>query len=501
MGMIGIQRFFSFGHSATIAWMVRRIRRCLPVALLWSVWLGAGGCGDTVTYIECPPGTVPVGSQCIAAQDTQLETVEPDASQPDTTPVDGPETSAPDTEAPLDTTPAEVEAPRATGASCTRNADCAGGTCLDWTGGYCTRLDCGGAGCGAGEVCLGFAGNELCVASCQSDADCRTPDQACKTVVGGEGVVKVCIGVDVDAGGTGAGCGDATDCAGRATCLAAFPGGYCAALGCDVDACPAGAACVKVDGRPSCLLRCASDPDCGGQVGAERRCGVLQGTAGSPVDVCISGVAGKALGESCRSDFECTSGTCQILGEGRCSQTGWTCFLESVARDCNGAEFCQVTPESRVGVCSQPCALGGRTCPGASHCLAEGDTPREAWCRPACTGPTDGACNAAAGLTCAFGVPVSDSGQGRYACTRTGGGSVFTGCNGDAACGGGSCLLDGNSGYCTAACGEDSHCAFGGSCVFGASERCQRACLSSLDCPSGFACQLTSGSTREVCVP
>jgi len=476
------------------------------------------GCGDTVTIIECPPGTIASGSKCLTPDpDTQVDTgSEPEVLFPDTsgdsTPVD---TSGPadliETATPADvpdSSGAETEGPRATGSACVRNADCAGGTCLDWTGGYCTRLDCDAATCGSGETCLAFAGNHLCVEGCRSDADCRAPDQACKTVADGTGSAKVCMGVDSDAGGNGAACVDATDCAGSATCLAAFPGGYCASLGCDVSACPLGASCVKVDGRPSCLARCTVDGDCGGTVGAERRCGVLQGTSGSPVDVCISGVEGKALGDSCRSDFECTSGSCQILGEGRCSQTGWPCFPESTARDCNGAEFCQVTPESRVGLCSQPCALGGRTCPGAAHCLSEGDSPRDAWCRPACTGPGDTACNAGAGLTCAFGIPLSDSGQGRYACTRSSAGNTLTSCNGAATCPAGACLLNGNSGYCTATCGDDSHCAFAGACVFdapttsgGSADRCYRACLSSQDCPGGYRCEPMSGASRDVCVP
>ncbi len=477
-----------------------------PVAALWLVSVA---CGDTVTIIECPPGTMPQGSECVALDTVAPETGEPDVAGDSEAPpeiyvpietrdseVDPPETT-------VDTSPTETEteAPRATGAACTKNADCAGGTCLDWTGGYCTRLDCDTGGCEDGDTCLDLANNALCVAGCTSDADCRAPDQRCKRLVSGGALVQVCIGVDGDAGGTGAGCADATGCAGEAACLTAFPGGYCAALGCDVAGCPADAACVKVDGRPSCLLRCAGDGECGGQPGAERRCGVLQATSGSPVDVCISGVEGKALGQSCRSDFECTSGTCQILGEGRCSQTGWPCFPESVDDDCNGAEFCQVTADSRVGLCSQPCALGGRTCPGAAHCVAEGGTARDAWCRPACDGPNDTRCNAAAGLTCAFGIPISDSGQGRYACARTGADSALTSCTGDASCAGASCLLSGQSGYCTAACGDDSHCAFGGACVFGETDRCQRACLSTQDCPAGFSCRAVTGGSREVCAP
>lgn len=462
-------------------------------------------CGDTVTFIECPPGTFAQGSECIPI-------TQPDAttSPPDTTPPT-------DTEAPPDTTVAttdsaatiedlDTSAPETsagpTGAACLKNADCAGGTCLDWENGYCTTLDCGAAGCADGEECLAvLSNNTICVETCTSDADCRVPDTACKRVAEGSETRQVCVGVDDDAGGAGSACADPTSCQGAQTCLSAFPGGYCAALGCPAAPCGAGSTCVRVDGRPSCLATCAEDVDCGSAPGAERKCGVLQGVAGSPVEVCISGISGKAMGESCLSDFECGSGTCQILGEGRCSQTQRPCFPERVAEDCNGAESCLVTGQNRVGVCSQPCRPGGIGCPGATYCVAEAGAPNDGWCRPACTNPgADPACNADVGLRCAFGIPITDGAQGRYVCARARTG-VLTACSGAAACGDNACLLEGNAGFCVEACGDDSYCPFGGSCVVGTAggDRCQRACFSGLDCPSGFQCTLPTGATRMVC--
>lgn len=469
----------------------------------------AVGCGGKVTYITCPEGTRPEGSECIpnVAPDTSVaeDTTE---TATDASLVEDTATTAPDTSVVEDATTtapdADAAAPRATGEPCQRNLDCVGGTCLDWPGGYCTTLDCDEAGCaGADDVCAGLvAGNMLCVAGCASDGDCHAPDQACKRIKV-EGVVEgVCVGVQADAAAIGAGCTDPTGCAGPATCLSAFPGGYCAALGCPATACPSGSSCVRVDGQPSCLRACQGDDDCDSAVGAERKCGVLQGVTGAPVNVCVSGIAGKAMGASCLSDFECESGSCQILGEGRCSQTQRPCFPERADQDCNGAESCIVNGQNRVGLCSQPCRPGGTACPGASYCVAETDNPNDGWCRPACASSDDTSCNAAAGLRCAFGIPITDGAQGRYVCARARTG-VLTSCTGAASCGAHACILDGNSGYCSEPCGDDGYCPFAGSCVVGTAsgDRCQRACFTSDDCPSGFQCSLTTGATRSVCVP
>jgi hypothetical protein len=467
------------------------IARLVPSALL----VVAAACGDKVTYVECPLGTRPEGSLCVPLD------AGPDASSPtqDTTPPSDDSVTPPDTSAPDASAPDTAQA-RGTGATCARNADCLGGTCLDWTGGYCTQLDCDTSGCGQGEVCLPFSGNHICTRECAVDADCGSPDQACKRLPVGDALVAVCVGVDTDAGGTSSPCSDPTDCRGGAACLPSFPGGYCAVLGCPEARCALDSACVRVDGVPSCLLACSGDAQCGGSEGAERRCGTLQSIANEPVGVCISGVEGKGLGESCRSDFECSTGTCQVLGEGRCSQTGRPCSRPTAQVDCNTAEFCQVQADSRVGVCSQPCGVGALGCPGAAHCVAEGQDGDGAWCRPACTGPSDATCNGAVGLACTFGIPISDSGQGRYACALARPGTPRAACTGDANCGG-TCLLDGAAGYCTPGCGDDAYCPFGGSCVFGAPDACLRVCFSSADCPAGFTCGSPPGAVRPVCIP
>ncbi|MCA9516894.1 MAG: hypothetical protein KC635_18255 [Myxococcales bacterium] len=475
-----------------------------------------GGCGDSVTFVDCPLGTTPQGAECvpIAEGDTGIAT--DTAQEADVRDTIGSETTdtvtndtviadaaAPDADVAADTN-GDTAAPGPVGAACEKNADCAGGTCLDWTGGYCTALGCTAGSCPSGSGCRPFAGNAVCLADCASDGDCRAGAQACKGLLVDGAVAKSCVGVDAGAASIGSACGDATDCAGGAACLSAFPGGYCAILGCTAGSCPGGSACVRVDGVPSCLRTCAGDGDCGGAPGAERRCGVLDGFGGvGPVDVCISGAAEKPLGASCRTDFECEDGTCEVLGEGRCSQTGAPCNPETVAADCNGAEFCHVTAESRVGVCARPCVVGGLPCAGESFCLAETGDPNRGVCRPACA--TAGAvCNAEADLVCHFGIPIDGGGQGRYVCGRVRARDLGAACTQGAQCRSGACLSasGGAGGYCTVACGDDDYCPYLGSCVVSGADRdCLEVCFAPTDCPAGFGCQLATGASRSVCVP
>jgi len=440
----------------------------------------------------------------------------PDTSGPDvpgqetSDDVTAPEDGGRDVDSPTDTggqdgTAAEIVTAGGNGSACQLNATCAGGTCLDWPTGYCSQIDCKTSGCGGDGVCVDVAaGNSVCLGECESSADCRAPHQACKTLFASDGTVSVCVGIEPQAVGPGAACTDPARCLAEAACLPSFPGGYCAEIGCTPGSCPAETTCVKVDGTPSCLRSCFEDNDCDGEAGAERKCGVLAGLTGDPQRVCISGITARGVGEGCVSDFECTSGSCQILGEGRCNVSQVPCFPESAAATCGTGDYCRITAVSRVGVCSQACSAGV-TCAGANFCLAEGQAARSTWCRPTC-GSGDGQCNAAAGLDCHFGLPLSDSGQGRYVCAATVLGGPFFPCNGDAACPGGRCIKPaGNNaqGYCVRGCGDDDYCGFGGSCVRGApsGNECWRMCFASTDCPTGFRCGTATGSVRDVCIP
>jgi hypothetical protein len=462
-------------------------------------------CGDKVTFIECPLGTLPQGSECVPI-DPPADTSTSDDVAPND--VAGGEDVvsndvAGDLAEPTDTASGDTSVAGAAGAACQLNAACRGGTCLDWPTGYCSRIDCRTNDCAGDGICVDIAaGNSACLATCNSDADCRTPHQACKTLVDGDGLVKVCMGIAPEATGIGSGCADPAKCTGSSACIAGFPGGYCAPLGCTAATCPPDSTCVTVEGRPACLRACFNDDDCGSREGAERKCGVLAAVDGSPAQVCISGISGRDNGASCISDFECTSGLCQILGEGRCNVSGVPCFQSSSSATCGVGDYCRITANSRVGVCGQVCSTG-IGCNNNSFCVSEGTDARSTWCRPSCLS-NPSVCNAEVGLACRYGLPLGDSGQGRYVCAAAVLGSAFFSCNGDAACPGGRCLkaASGNSGYCTRACGDDDFCDFGGTCVRGAQgDQCYRMCFDNSDCPSGFGCGPVSGSQRWVCAP
>lgn len=483
------------------------MRAPLPVLVALTL-LPLAGCGDSVKLLTCPLGTLPQGAECvpIGGDDTSAaDTTAPEDTAPPADTVVQADTTPPlDTGGPVDTS--DTAAPLGeTGAACVKNADCAGGTCLDWRGGYCTTLGCDSGGCPSGASCVAVSGgNHVCMADCDGDGDCRAGEQACKRLRDGEdGPVRaLCVGVDADAADAGAPCADATDCAGAAACLTSFPGGYCAVLGCTAGTCPAGADCVPVDSEPTCLRGCAVDGDCGSALGGERRCGVLEAVGGGTASVCISGVAEGPIGAACLSDFECASGTCEILGDGRCGQTGGPCFVASVAVDCNGAESCLLSANSRLGVCTRPCGPGAASCPDGSFCVADGGSSTAGACRAECSAGGH-ECDGVDGLACRFGIPLSESGQGRYACRRERPRGFATPCVSAGDCHSGSCLkpAGGATGTCTVPCVGDGYCPFPGSCVNGDAPTCYPACQSASDCPSGFACTAATGSVRDVCTP
>ena len=485
--------------------------------------LGAVACGDTITILECPLGTQPVGDHCEAwgsvdaggedgggdglpdfrTDDDAAAAPAPDAAPPDAGDADeGPEVGA-STDA-ATTRPSGGEG--GTGWPCAKNDDCAGGTCLDWPGGYCTTLDCDSAGCAPGELCLPLTGgNHLCLAACEGDTGCGE-HQACKVLPDDNAAwVAACHGVNGDAGSVGATCGtEDAACAGAGTCLQSMPGGYCAVPGCDAGSCPTGSACVKLGGTPTCLRACDVDAHCDGQPGAERRCSTLKAVAGEQVGVCISGASGAPIGDACLNDFECASGTCQVLGEGQCSQSQVPCFAATEAEDCGAAEFCLVTGRNQVGLCTQPCAVS-TPCPGATHCVGQPGAP-EGWCRPACAGPgADAECPPGNVFSCTFGLPLGDpTGQARYVCAIVPPGSVGDGCDHPEDCGGGTCEPDGTGGggTCVQDCSDDFYCAFPGICVpDGFPGTCRRACQSTVDCDedAGLSCLAFGAGFVQAC--
>jgi len=495
------------------------------LALTVLMLTSAAACGDKITYLECPPGTVPEGSQCVPftpqpdVEDTG--TTEPDVVQPTDVQPEFPtvDLGVPDADPELpgtsdgavsdadpgdstgtgDVPATEVAPSDPTGQHCSTTADCNGGTCLGWPSGYCTQLDCTPGSCSAGSECMELAGgNTACLRSCDSLVDCLTDGtQGCKALpmAGADTTATVCHGVDSQAGEVGELCDGDLVCAGEATCLATIPGGYCGIVDCDDTSCPAGAACVKFDGTFTCMATCGIDEHCPSGPEAERKCAELKAPDLSLQKVCIAGGSGKPIGDACVGGVECDSGVCEILGAGRCSQTNGPCDTEA---DCNGAEFCVTGPDKIVGVCAANCAVGV-PCPGASHCTGLPGASTGV-CRPACTGITDTAsCPADAGFTCTYGYPLGDStGQGKYVCFRPDTpGPIGTPCAGGGECASGIC---GASGLCEDTCGADYFCPFPGSCVAGPTvSGCLKGCFSSVDCPAGTSCGQPQGSLNKVC--
>ena len=311
------------------------------------------------------------------------------------------------------------------------------GSAAVFTGGYCTRTDCGMAGCPVGSDCVGsrsiaydsaFAFSEICLAECDSDADCRDFGYACQDVDGdgarecylaGTGTAPIgtpCSGAFVCAGGPGVRCADP----------ATLPGGFddgrgpictrlCDDFEPDFPACPAGYVC-PVAGNV-CLPApppenfggpCTANADCGGPGVNRNRC--LQEAQGFNGGLCTTGssdadcpagarfVFGLDFSRErplvtgclreCTSDADCRNGVgyaCIDPGDGM----GQVCAavfdgegdLGSECRgswDCDGARghLCD------SGICRQDCTSTGSPCPTDVACIA-------GVCRPSCSNDVD----------------------------------------------------------------------------------------------------------------
>lgn len=507
----------------------------LAVSLLLSL---TAACGDDVKIVQCPLGTMPQGSTCVPWSDAAAP-VDPDATtspEPDVserlldTPA-FPMADVPEEDGEADVGPTEDVEPGADASDpgpvagglsdpCVKNDDCEGGTCLDWPQGYCTSLDCDDqAPCDEGGVCVALmGGNRVCLLGCEDDVDCAGPHQACKTLSQDQGTsfLPACHGIEEDASAVGGTCDEHTHCQGAASCLNTMPGGYCAVQGCEPGSCDAGSVCISYGDAATCLKECAVDEDCGGEPGAERRCSVLKALSGNLAGACISGASGAEVGEQCLNDFECASGTCDVLGEGQCSQAGAPCFEATGDLDCEPTEFCLVNGENGVGSCTQPCSLT-TACPGAGLCEGQPGAA-QGWCRAPCGGVgQDEVCRPETGFSCTFGFPIGEtSGQGRYLCMRPREGAIGSACTEDGECESGACDApapeDGGEGgdglpsedpvpgLCSSACGDSLYCPFPTLCVADQAQgACKPACLSVADCPSGLVCAPQPGGLSGIC--
>lgn len=140
---------------------------------------------------------------------------------------------------------------------CTASRECAADeACFD---GLCRRERCNrNADCPVGAICplVAVGVERTCLDACERDTECGV-GAVCKDFFEG----RACYAVGE--GETGAGCSEASDCAGNRVCVD-WPGGHCAAAGCERGPiCGDDATCAVVDGRATCVETCwVSDEEC-----------------------------------------------------------------------------------------------------------------------------------------------------------------------------------------------------------------------------------------------
>lgn len=497
------------------------VSRVLATSFLFLAVPATWSCGGG---LDCPAGTFRQGNDCIPVQDvTEKEGIivvddkGPDPGhdpgvEPDEGPVD-PGTDLAD--ASLDKGPGDaggtdlVYPGGFVGKKCQKTKDCAVGddtiTCAGIGGKtFCTIQDCGASlPCPEGSLCMGILPQSSgCAVSCASDADCRVADSfACKFLPDPEGVpTPVCFPV-TKAGAPGDPCTGPEDCAGAASCLTNFSGGYCAVLYCDAThPCPGGTDCVRVGGKPVCLKDCSLPADCTVE-GESRTCLALKSAiTGDKVNVCASGTTGRETGEQCLNDTECKSGLCKVVFTGRCSTGSGGCLAD---RDCEFGAVCVQKAEYSFGYCTSACQPTNPPCLGQAYCLeTQGVQPTllQGLCMPACG--ADKPCRAEAGLACIYGDPKYA--PGHAACLHLAAGMAGAPCKEAKDCSTGTCFLGTGGGYCNAACGyfSGASCPFPLSCqTWNGNAACYRRCTADVDCPTGFRCASDGGVSQPVCVP
>ncbi|MEZ4431862.1 MAG: hypothetical protein R3F65_05570 [bacterium] len=185
---------------------------------------------------------------------------------------------------------------KATGAACTTNASCNGGLCItapEFREGYCSSR-CGSQfqGCEPGSVCETVDGAAVCLATCQSNGDCRgSAGYICRQIAekadqsGDVQPIRACVPrcqsdaecgdgnhCEVDSGLCAPGAGDPNPlgafCAGDGDCqsgdcleAAGWSNGYCTE-GCRGDGDCGGGVCATAAGADRCLAGCDVDLDC-----------------------------------------------------------------------------------------------------------------------------------------------------------------------------------------------------------------------------------------------
>lgn len=231
-----------------------------------------------------------------------------------------------------------VVQPVATGAACDVDAQCGDGLrCLCQPGsgcgaaflrgfcstncptGFCgsgascaiypleTVSDAGTDASGAGDASSGSLSGPLCLASCQTNADCSTGFVCQSFPAGGTGASgwsRACLPLGA-AGDLGASCRNAVGALDDSRCST----GVCADVGqlglctgaCDAThACPAGAGCAALGGgRQLCLPSCSSSQPCSGDPGLSCRSAASDGGSDSDGGTGFSIVVGDGNASYC----------------------------------------------------------------------------------------------------------------------------------------------------------------------------------------------------------
>ena len=357
----------------------------------------------------------------------------------------------------------EVEGPRAAGAPCEHNSQCAGGFCVLGAAGYECARRCD-EGCGVGYACLAVIQTSpdftyLCVPS----------------------VSLVCLP-----------CQDDSQCG--------------------------GGRCVDVEGAPRCVSPCDGDGGCP----ADFTCGQPEGV---DAPVCLP-ASGSCECDAPRSGSERICGSGNELGTCYGTEVcdpeagGWigctapapaeeTC--DGVDNDCDGAiddglpqrQPCSNTVEG-VGTCE-----GVATCSGALGWVCSAAAPTEEVCDFAdndCDGETDegfqeggvygtaencGACGVNCGALVRHGESACDTSGALPAC-------VVVSCDpGYYRVSPYECVSEQQ--LLCQPCAADVHCAGGGCREIGGGRYCTRGCSDEQPCPEGYACVDDGG--ESVCAP
>lgn len=369
---------------------------------------------------------------------------------------------------------------------CTSHADCGGANdyCLGYPDGrgYCGRAcrsdaDCGGDRCvstSGGPQCVRFSGTmPTCTASspgCTRDTDCDA-DEICS---GGTCVPRPATGREL-----GEACAGDSDCR-SGLCLAGACSQSCDWL--EPASCPSGFYCNEDPsscGNGFCVRGAAGPGGLGAPCSADTDCASLYCDGGVCTQPCIPSGAvgcpsgytcqvgtlpcrgscgrGRALGDACDSNVDCTSGACAVRGtETFCTQ------LCDEGAPCPEGFTC--TPAGDLSVCAPD--RGGLDAP----CSADGD--------------------------CASGLCTVD--HGAMYCTRP----CAEGCPAGFVCGD----TDSHEGVCVREerglgqeCAANDDCASGLCAMAGDDTFCTQFCSDEAPCPSGFACA-EAGEAR-VCRP